>query len=97
MIVTYSSPTKFDISLEDIFVRLDALEIDTAGLKEHYNQFCEIHKDVPFVIEPSSWLPTVKVVINSETFHARCDIMSESCLMPKDIYDSLNLWGLVMC
>ena len=42
-------------------------------------------------------LNTVKVVINSETFHARCDIMSEFCLMPKDNYDSLNLWGLLMC
>jgi hypothetical protein len=36
----------------------------------------------------------VKVTINGETFHARCDIMSEFCLMPKDIYESLNLWGL---
>src|SRR3954451_15009206 len=27
-------------------------------------------------------------------FYARCDIMSEFCLMPKDIYESLNLWGL---
>jgi hypothetical protein len=32
--------------------------------------------------------------INGETFHARCDIMSEFCLMPKDVYESLNLWGL---
>ena len=40
------------------------------------------------------WLPTVKIVINNETFHARCDIMSEFGLMPKDIYESLNLWGL---
>jgi hypothetical protein len=36
----------------------------------------------------------VKVAINGETFHARCDIMSEFCLMPKDIYESFNLWGL---
>jgi hypothetical protein len=36
----------------------------------------------------------VKVTINGETFHARCDIISEFCLMPKDIYKSLNLWGL---
>ena len=97
LIATYSSPTKFDFSLENIFARLNALEIDTAGLKEHYNQFRENHEDVPIVIEPSGWLPMVKVVINSETFHARCDIMSEFCLMPKDIYDSLNLWGLLMC
>src|SRR3954452_17716624 len=96
LISTYISPTKFDFSLEDILARFNALEIDTAGLKEHYNNFRE-HHDVPFVTEPSSWLPTVKVVINSETFHAWCDIMSEFCLMPKDIYDSLNLWGLLMC
>jgi hypothetical protein len=44
--------------------------------------------------EPSSWFPTVKITINGETFHARCDIMSEFCLMPKDVYESLNLWGL---
>jgi hypothetical protein len=36
----------------------------------------------------------VKVTINGETFHARCDIMSEFYLMPKDVYESLNLWGL---
>jgi predicted aspartyl protease len=36
----------------------------------------------------------VKVTINGETFHALCDIMSEFCLMPKDVYESLNLWGL---
>jgi hypothetical protein len=44
--------------------------------------------------EPSRWFPTVKVIINGETFHARCDIMSEFCLMPKDVSESLNLWGL---
>jgi hypothetical protein len=36
----------------------------------------------------------VKITINGETFHARCDIMSEFCLMPKDVYESLNLWKL---
>jgi hypothetical protein len=36
----------------------------------------------------------VKVIINGETFHARCNIMSEFCLMPKDVYESLNLWRL---
>jgi hypothetical protein len=35
----------------------------------------------------------VKVTINGETFHDRCDIMSEFCLMLKDVYESLNLWG----
>ena len=38
--------------------------------------------------------PTVKVVIDGETFHARCDIMSEFCLMPKSIYEFLSLWEL---
>jgi hypothetical protein len=36
----------------------------------------------------------MKVTINGETCHASCDIMSEFCLMPKDVYESLNLWGL---
>jgi hypothetical protein len=36
----------------------------------------------------------VKVTINGETFHARFDIMSEFSLMPKDNYESLNLWRL---
>jgi hypothetical protein len=49
---------------------------------------------VPINSEPSRWFPTVKVTINGETFHARCDIMFEFFLMPKDIYESLNLWGL---
>ena len=39
----------------------------------------------------------MKVVINGETFHARCDIMSEFCLMPSEIYDSLNLWESAKC
>ena len=41
------------------------------------------------------WDPTIKVVIGGETFHANCDIMSGFCLMPKSIYESLTLWGLV--
>jgi hypothetical protein len=49
---------------------------------------------VPINSEPSRWFPTVKVAINGETFHACCDIMSKFCLMPKDIYEFLNLWGL---
>jgi hypothetical protein len=36
----------------------------------------------------------VKNTINGETFHACCDIMSEVCLMSKDVYESLNLWEL---
>jgi hypothetical protein len=49
---------------------------------------------VPTNSEPSSWYPTVKITISGETFHARCDIMSEFCLMPKDVYESLSLWKL---
>jgi len=97
LIATYSSPNKFDCSLEDIYARLNTLETGTACLKECYNLLRENYDYVPINSEPSSWLPTVKVVINNETFHARCDIMSEFCLMPKDIYDSLNLWGLLEC
>jgi hypothetical protein len=36
----------------------------------------------------------VKITISGETFHSCCDIMSEFCLMPKDIYESLSLWKL---
>jgi hypothetical protein len=36
----------------------------------------------------------VKITINSETFYARCDIMPEFSLMPKDVYESLSLWKL---
>jgi hypothetical protein len=36
----------------------------------------------------------VKITISDETFHARCDIMSKFCLIPKDVYESLSLWKL---
>jgi hypothetical protein len=49
---------------------------------------------VPTNSEPSSWYPTVNITINGETFHARCDIMSEFCLMPMDVHESLSLWKL---
>ena len=94
LIATYSSTSKFDSSLVSIHARLNTLETNISCLKEGYNQICEHYDYVPINFEPSRWIPTVKVVINGETFHARCDIMSEFCLMPKDIYESLNLWGL---
>jgi hypothetical protein len=75
-----------------IFARLNTLETHTTCLKECYGMLREHHDYVPINSEPSSWFPTVKVTINGETFHAYCDIMSEFCLMPKDVY--LNLWGL---
>jgi hypothetical protein len=46
---------------------------------------------VPTNSEPLSWYPTVKITIDGETFYARCDIMSEFCLMPKDVYEALSL------
>jgi hypothetical protein len=78
------------------FARLNTLETHTACLKECYGMLREHHDYVPINSEPSSWFPTVKITINGETFHARCDIMSEFCLMPKDVYESLNLWELSM-
>jgi hypothetical protein len=73
-----------------IFSRLNTLETHTAFLKDCYGMLREHHDYVPINSEPSSWFPTVKVTINGETFHARCDIMSEFCLMPKDVYESLG-------
>jgi hypothetical protein len=77
-----------------IFARFNTLETQTACLKDCYGTLREHHDYVPINSEPSSWFPTVKITINGETFHARCDIMSEFCLMPKDVYESLNLWKL---
>jgi hypothetical protein len=94
LIAVYSLMSNFDSSLVSIFARLNTLETHTTCLKECYGMLREHHDYVPISFEPSSWFPTVKVTINSETFHARCDIMSEFCLMPKNVYESLNLWGL---
>jgi hypothetical protein len=94
LIAIYSSTSKFDSSLVSIYAKLNTLETNTTYLKECYNMPHEHHDYVPINSEPLGWFPTVKVTITGETFHARCDIMSEFCLMPKDIYESLNLWGL---
>jgi hypothetical protein len=94
LIAIYSSPSNFDSSLVSIYASLNTLETNTTYLKECYCMLCEHHDYMPVNSEPSRWFPTVKVTINGEPFHARCDIMSEFCLMPKDIYESLNLWGL---
>ena len=94
LILTYNMPSQTDISFTKIFARLDTLEASTTRLEGCYNTLREHHNYVPINSEPSKWLPTVKIEINTETFQARCDIMSEFCLMPKDIYESLNLWGL---
>jgi hypothetical protein len=77
-----------------IFSRLNTHETQTAYLKDCYGMLREHHDYVPIKSEPSSWFPMVKITMNGETFNARCDIMSEFCLMPKDVYESLNLWKL---
>jgi hypothetical protein len=94
LIAVYSLPSDFDSSLVRIFATLNTLETHTACLKECYGTLREHHDYVPINSEPSSWFPTVKITINGEIFHARCDIMSEFCLMSKDVYESLNLWEL---
>jgi hypothetical protein len=87
-------PTYFDSSLVCIFNRLDTLETRTASLNSCYNTLRQHFDYVPLNSEPSSWYPTIKITISGETFHARCDIMSEFRLMPKDVYESLSLWKL---
>jgi hypothetical protein len=82
LITIYSMPTDFDSSLEIIFARLNTLETHTTCLNNCYSTLREHFDYVPINSEPSSWFPTVKITISGETFHARCDIMSEFCLMP---------------
>jgi hypothetical protein len=94
LITIYSMPTYFDSSLVCIFNRLNTLETRIASLNTCYNTLRQHFDYVPANTEPSSWYPTVKITINGETFHARCDIMSEFCLVPKDVYESLSLWKL---
>jgi hypothetical protein len=94
LIAVYSSPSNFDSSLVSIYARLNTLETHTTCLKECYSMLRKHHDYVPINSEPSRWFPMVKVTINGENFHARCDIMSKFCVMPKDIYESLNFWGL---
>jgi hypothetical protein len=94
LIAVYGLPSDFDYSLVSIFARLNTLETQTAYLKDCYDTLHEHHDYVPINSEPSSWFPMVKITINGETFHAHCDMMYEFCLMPKDVYESLNLWKL---
>jgi hypothetical protein len=94
LITIYSMPTNFDSSLVSIFNRLNTLETHTACLSNCYSTLRQHFDYVPTNSEPSSWYPTVKITISGETFHAHCDIMSEFCLMPKNVYESLSLWKL---
>jgi hypothetical protein len=94
LITIYGVPTNFDSSLVSIFNRLNTLETHTACLNNCYSTLHQYFDYVPTNSEPSSWYPTVKITISGETFHACCNIMSEFCLMPKDVYESLSLWKL---
>ena len=94
MVASSSSANNFDLSLAGIHNRLNTLETNISCLKEGYSKIREHFDYVPVNFEPSMWVPTIKVAICGETFYARCDIMSEFCLMPKSIYESLTLWEL---
>jgi hypothetical protein len=94
LITIYSMPTDFDFSLVSIFTRLNTPKTHTTCLNNCYSTLHEHFDYVPTNSEPSSWFATVKITISGETFHARCDIMSEFCLMLKDVYESLSLWKL---
>jgi hypothetical protein len=85
LITIYWMPTDFDSSLVSISARLNTLGTHTACLNNCYITLREHFDYVPTNSEPSSWFPTVKITISGETFHARCDSMSECCLMPKDV------------
>jgi hypothetical protein len=77
LIAIYSSPNKVDSSPVSIYARSDTLEANTTCLKECYSMLREHHDYVPINSKPSGWFPTVKVTINGETFHTRCDIISK--------------------
>ena len=94
MVTSSSSANNFDSSLTSIYNRLNTLETNISCLKEGYSQIREHFDYVPINYEASNIIPTVKVAINGENLRASCDIMSEFCLMPKEIYESLGLWGL---
>jgi hypothetical protein len=85
LITIFSMPTDFDSSLVSIFNRLNTLETRTACLGNCYSTLRKHFDYVPTNSEISSWYLTVKITISGETFHAHCDIMSEFCLMPKDV------------
>jgi hypothetical protein len=94
LIIIYSMPTDFDSSMVSIFNRLNTFETSTTHLGNCYSTLRQHFDYVPINSEPSSWYPMVKITISGETFHARCDITSEVCLMPKDVYEPLSFWKL---
>ena len=94
LVASSSSANNFDSSLVSIYNRLNTLEINISFLKEGYSRIREHFDYVPVNSEPSMWDPTIKVAIDGKKNYARCDIMTEFCIMPKSIYESLTLWGL---
>ena len=85
-----SSNKKIESAFENIHSRLESLESDLASFNETFKLF----ESVPMPFEPSGWVPSLKISIDGTIFYAHCDIKSEFCLMPKRIYDSLNLYEL---
>jgi hypothetical protein len=94
LVASSSSTNNYDPSLVSIYNRLNTLETNVSCLKEGYGRIREHFDYVPINSEPSMWDPTIKVTIDGKNFDARCDIMTEFCLMPESIYKSLTLWGL---
>jgi hypothetical protein len=94
LVASSSSTNNYDPSLVSVYNRLNTLETYVSCLKEGYGQIREHFDYVPINSEPSMWDPTIKINIDGKIFDARCDIMTEFCLMPENIYKSLTLWGL---
>src|SRR6266567_8809694 len=94
LIAAYKTPSKLDASIISIENRLSTLETGLSSMSDCYNHLREQFDHVAINSEPPMWFPTLKVAINNMTFRARCDIMSEFCLMPENIYESLSLWEL---
>src|SRR4051812_9974256 len=94
LITIYSIPNSFDSSIASIYARMNTLETNMTCLKECYNQLHEKVDYVPINYESSCYPSTIKFTIEGKIYDVCCDIISEFCLMPKGIYESLNLWGL---
>ena len=81
--------------IQPLLAFIIALETRASRLNENYRYVRNRLDQVLVNSEPSLWDPTIKIVIGDQTLHANCDIMSEFCLMPKSIHESLKLWGFV--
>ena len=95
LVASHDSANNFDSALISIYNRLNTLETRASCLNENYRYVRNRLDQVLVNSEPSLWDPTIKIVIGDQTLHANCDIMSEFCLMPKSIHESLQLWGFV--